>query len=268
MRARKRFAQHFLEPAWVAKLVSVIAPVPTDRFLEVGPGRGAITAPLAARAERLVAIEVDRDLAALLEQRRLPNVSVITADVLETDLVGLAVQALDARLDHKVRVIGNLPYNISSPILIRLLDAAARSEVFQDATLMLQQEVADRLHARPGTREYGVLTLTTAVGADVTELLSLPPGAFRPAPKVRSAVVRLAFRAPSVPLENRGLVIEVVRSMFQQRRKVLSNALSGIAESRGHDAATVIAKAGLDPRRRPETLSLEEVALLATALGR
>lgn len=268
MRPRKRFGQHFLEPAWVAKLVAAIAPAATDRFLEIGPGRGAITVPLAANAERLVAIEVDRDLAASLEQRKLPNVSVVATDVLEIDLAGLAVSELDASADRKVRLVGNLPYNISSPVLIRLLEAAARNDVFLDAILMLQQEVADRLHAEPSTREYGVLTLTTALGADVTELLSLPPGAFRPPPKVRSAVVRLAFRPPPVPVEDRELVIEVVRAIFQQRRKVLSNALSTTAESRGLDASTVIAKAGLDPRQRPETLSLGDVARLAAALGR
>ena len=139
MRPRKRFGQHFLEPAWVAKLVAAIAPAPTDRFLEIGPGRGAITVPLAANAERLVAIEVDRDLAALLEQRKLPNVSVVATDVLETDLAGLAVSELDASAGRKVRLVGNLPYNISTPILFRLLEAAARNDVFLDA---IRQRVA------------------------------------------------------------------------------------------------------------------------------
>jgi 16S rRNA (adenine1518-N6/adenine1519-N6)-dimethyltransferase len=265
---RKRFGQHFLEPAWVAKLVSAIAPAPTDRFLEIGPGRGAITAPLAARADRVLALEVDRDLVHKLQQQRLPNVTVIAADVLEADLSNLAARELDARRASKVRIVGNLPYNISSPILIQLLEAAARDHIFEDATLMLQREVADRLHARPGTREYGVLTVTTALGADVTELLSLPPGAFRPAPKVRSAVVRLAFRAAPSVVEDRQRVIAVARSVFQQRRKMLSNALSALAAAHGVDAATVIADAGLDPRQRPDTLTVANLASLAAALGR
>jgi 16S rRNA (adenine1518-N6/adenine1519-N6)-dimethyltransferase len=256
VRARKRFGQHFLEPAWVAKLVSAIAPHPTDHFLEIGPGRGALTAPLADKAGRLLAIEVDRDLVLSLQQRNLPNVAVVAADV------------LDARPDRKVRIVGNLPYNISSPILIRLLEAAAQSDVFQDATLMLQKEVADRLHARPGTREYGVLTLTAALGADVTELLALPPGAFRPAPTVRSAVVRLAFRPAPSEVEDRQLVVAVARAIFQQRRKVLSNALSALANAHQQDAAAVIKKAGLDPRQRPETLTVVDVARIASSLGR
>jgi len=268
VRTRRRFGQHFLEPAWVAKLVSAIAPTATDRFLEIGPGHGAITGPLAARAERLLAVEVDRDLVHALQQRRLPNVSVIAADVLAIDLAELATRELDARSESKVRIVGNLPYNISSPILIQLLETAARDPIFQDATLMLQQEVADRLHARPGTREYGVLTVTTALGADVTELLSLPPGAFRPAPKVRSAVVRLAFRPAAPDVGDRRSVIAVARSVFQQRRKMLSNALSALAAARGMEAAALIAQAGLDPRQRPDTLTLAEFARLAVALGR
>jgi 16S rRNA (adenine1518-N6/adenine1519-N6)-dimethyltransferase len=268
VRARKRFGQHFLEPAWVAKLVSAIAPHPTDQFLEIGPGRGAITAPLADKAGRLLAIEVDRDLVLSLQQRNLPNVAVVAADVLDCDLAELAARLLDARPDRKVRIVGNLPYNISSPILIRLLEAAAQSDVFQDATLMLQKEVADRLHARPGTREYGVLTLTAALGADVTELLALPPGAFRPAPKVRSAVVRLAFRPAPSEVEDRQLVVAVARAIFQQRRKVLSNALSALANAHQQDAAAVIEKAGLDPRQRPETLTVVDVARIASSLGR
>ena len=197
MRARKRFAQHFLEPAWVAKLVAAIEPLKTDRMIEIGPGHGAITIPLAAKVDRLLAIEVDRDLAAALDARALPNVTVVTADVLAVSLVDLARSfANDAGAPgSRLRVVGNLPYNISSPILFRLIDAAPAAGL-GDATLMLQEEVADRLVAGPGTGEYGVLTLCTALGADVTRLLSLPPGAFRPAPKVRSAVVRLTFRPP------------------------------------------------------------------------
>ncbi len=126
VRARKRFGQHFLEPAWVAKLVAAIEPLKTDRMIEIGPGRGAITIPLAAKVDRLLAIEVDRDLAAALDARALPNVTVVTADVLAVNLVDLArAFANDAApAGSRLRVVGNLPYNISSPILFRLLDAA------------------------------------------------------------------------------------------------------------------------------------------------
>jgi 16S rRNA (adenine1518-N6/adenine1519-N6)-dimethyltransferase len=261
-RARQRFGQHFLEPPWVAKLLAAIAPAPADRFIEIGPGRGAITEPLAARAEAVVAVEVDRDLARDLALRGMANLTVINADVLTIDLASIA-----SELAAPIRVAGNLPYNISSPILFRLL-AASTSGRFQDATLMLQKEVADRLVAKPGTGEYGVLALSTRIRADVTPLLSLPPGAFRPAPKVRSTVVRLDFRAPPAEVTHPELTVEIIRSVFTQRRKTLSNALAPFATSRAHDAREVLAAAGIDPKRRPETLDLVEFARLAAVFSR
>jgi 16S rRNA (adenine1518-N6/adenine1519-N6)-dimethyltransferase len=261
VRPRKRFAQHFLEPAWVAKLLVALEPASSDRFIEVGPGRGALTAPLAAKIERLLAVEIDRDLSAALVSRALPNVEIITADVLELDLAELAERLAPG----PVRVVGNLPYNISSPILFRLLDASATGR-FLDATVMLQKEVADRLVAARGTRDYGVLTLTTALRADVRRLLSLPPGAFRPAPQVHSAVVRLTFRPPPAVVTDAKAVVEVVRSVFTQRRKTLGNALAPLASRRGVVASEVLLAAGIDPKRRPETLSLEDVARVAAAL--
>jgi len=263
MKARRRFGQHFLEPAWVAKLLDAIDPAPDDRFLEIGPGRGAITEPLAARAARVVAIEVDRDLAASLVARGIANLTVVVADVLEVDLVELATRELGASPERKVRVVGNLPYNISSPILFRLLAAAAASDVLQDATLMLQKEVADRLLASPGTGEYGVLTVLTALGADVSPVLNLPPGAFRPMPKVRSSVVRLSFRPTPVPVRDSKLLVDLVRSVFTQRRKTLANALARFAAGQGVDAKTALADAGIDAGRRPETLQLIELTRLA-----
>lgn len=260
VKARKRFGQHFLEPAWVAKLIDAIAPQAADCFLEIGPGRGAITAPLSSRARQVTAVEVDRDLAAALQSRALPNVTVVTADVLDADLAAIAAQH-----GGRVRVAGNLPYNISSPILFRLLEASASGD-FEDATLMLQKEVADRIVATPGTRDYGVLTLSTAMRADVRQLLALPPGAFRPAPKVRSAVVRLTFRPPPPYVADPDLVVRIVRSVFTQRRKTVTNALAPFASSRARDAAAVLATAGIDGRRRPETLTLAEYARLAEVL--
>lgn len=261
-KARKRFGQHFLEPAWVTKLVAAIAPAQSDRFIEIGPGRGAITAPLAAQVEKLVAVEVDRDLAGELEARRLPNVTVVTGDVLTVNLVDIAAQ-----LGGGVRVAGNLPYNISSPILFRLL-AAGESGLFRDATLMLQREVADRLIAEPSTGDYGVLTLSAKIGADVTRVLALPPGAFRPPPQVRSAVVRLTFRPPAPEVHNPALIIDIVRSVFTQRRKTMSNALAPFASSQGRSAHDALAEAAIDPQRRPETLTLLEYARLADVFAR
>lgn len=280
-RARKRFAQHFLEPAWVGKLISLIGPTAADHFVEIGPGRGAITRPLAQRVASVIAIEVDRDLAAALSAQHLPNVTVVNEDVLRVDLLSLidacaeAGTVLDGQGDNvegptgptagrPLRIAGNLPYNISSPILFQLL-AASASGRFSDAHLMLQKEVADRLVARPGTGDYGVLTLSTMLRADVTRVLSLPPGAFRPAPKVHSAVVRLDFRPPPPEVESADELVTLVRSVFTQRRKTMANALAPLATSRGYEPRGLLARAGIDPQARPENLTLIDFARLSRA---
>lgn len=269
MRARKRFAQHFLEGPWVSKLVAAAAVTPQDSVLEIGPGRGAITRPLAERAGRVLGVEVDRDLAADLETAALPNVTVITSDVLAVDLEPILAGWLGSPPGpaNQIRVVGNLPYNISSPILFMLLELAARTGGVRDALLMLQKEVADRLVARVGTGEYGVLTILTALHADVTRVLSLPPGAFRPQPKVHSSVVRLSFRPSSVPIDDHVLFVRMVRTMFTQRRKTVSNALKPFGLERGVEPAQALAAAGIDPMRRPETLQLAELAALARAFA-
>jgi 16S rRNA (adenine1518-N6/adenine1519-N6)-dimethyltransferase len=269
MKARKRFGQHFLEPAWVVKLVAAIAAKPDDAFLEIGPGRGAITRPLAQHCLKLLAIEVDRDLAAELDADTPANVTVVQGDVLKTDLTPTVAAWLGAppSPSHPLRVVGNLPYNISSPILFRLLNFAAETGGLLDATLMLQKEVADRLVARVGTREYGVLTVLTSLHADVTRVLSLPPGAFRPAPKVHSAVVRLTFRAPSVKLADPDGFVRMVRAVFTQRRKTIGNALKTFAAESDTQPAGLLKAAGIDARRRPETLDLKEFATLSNAIS-
>lgn len=271
MRARKRFAQHFLEPAWVAKLVAAAGATADDAMVEIGPGRGAITRPLAAQVRTLLAIEVDRDLAADLEAELeatgAGNVTVVTGDVLSIDLLPILTGWLGGPPgpDRPFRVIGNLPYNISSPILFMLIDLAARTHGLRDAVLMLQKEVADRLVARTGTGDYGVLTVLTALHADVSRVLSLPPGAFRPPPKVHSAVVRLVFRPPPVDAGDPDAFVRMVRGVFTQRRKTLGNALKAVAAGRPAAAAEALAEAGIDPRRRPETLELAEFATLGRA---
>lgn len=266
MIVRKRFGQHFLESAWAAKLVQAIRPQAEDRLIEIGPGRGAITAPLAARVAAVHAIEIDRDLAAVLEQRALPRVHVITGDFLALDLDAVATALMTgAPPTARLRVVGNLPYNISTPILLALVDWSTRGLV-HDATLMLQREVADRLLAVPGTGDYGVLTITTALRADVRRVLALPPGAFRPAPKVHSSVVTLTFRPPPPFVSDPALVVALARSVFTQRRKTLANALAGFATSRHRDPRHALAAADIDPTRRPETLSLADFARLADAL--
>lgn len=269
MRARKRFAQHFLEAAWVHKLVAASGIGGEDAVVEIGPGRGAITRPLAGRCARLLAIEVDRDLAADLDANKPGNVTVVTGDVLSVDLVPILSEWLGAPPgpSQPIRVVGNLPYNISSPILFRLIELAAQTGGVRDALLMLQKEVADRLVAKVGTGDYGVLTVLTALHADVTRVLSLPPGAFRPQPKVHSAVIRLTFRPPKVQLADPDRFVRMVRTMFTQRRKTAGNALKPFAAETGQDAAAVLKQAGIDPQRRPETLELAEVAAVANAFS-
>jgi 16S rRNA (adenine1518-N6/adenine1519-N6)-dimethyltransferase len=270
-RPRKRFGQHFLVPEWADKVVAAIAPRAGDSFLEIGPGPGVLTTRLAARAERVTAVEIDRDLASGLRSTLPSNVDVVTADILAVDL-GSILPAGD------VRVAGNLPYNISSPILFQLLAAQKRwlspffakngdSHRFLDATLMLQREVADRLVAPVGTKDYGVLTILTAAHAQVTRLLTLPPGAFRPAPKVHSAVVRLTFVPSPVPAELDATFERMVRVVFMQRRKTIGNALRPFAEPLGHEARAALSAAGIDPGVRPETLDLGAMIRLAAVFG-
>ena len=270
MKARKRFAQHFLEPAWVKKLVGAAAITAEDAVVEIGPGRGAITRPLAEQCRRLLAIEVDRDLAADLEANKPANVMVVTGDVLSIDLVPILTEWLGTPPGpaNQVRIVGNLPYNISSPILFRLLELAGVTGGVRDALLMLQKEVADRLLARVGTGDYGVLTVLTTLHADVKRVLSLPPGAFRPPPKVHSAVVRLTFRPPKVQLDDPDAFVRMVRTTFTQRRKTVANALKAFASETGQEAGAVLKAVGIDPQRRPEALELAEFGALSNAFTR
>ena len=259
-RPRKRFGQHFLEAAWADKLVEAIAPSADDDVLEIGPGPGALTLRLAPRVRRLTAVELDRDMVAALQPRVPPNVTLVAADFLEFPFDSLR------SLRAGVRVVGNLPYNVSSPILFKLLREYRAGAGIADATLMVQREVAERIEASPGTRDYGVLAILVQRHADVRRVLTLPPGAFRPVPQVHSAVVRLEFRKPAEPVRDEQVFDQMVRSIFTQRRKTLANALRSYAETRDKDARTVLAAAGVDDSRRPETLSLGELARLADLL--
>jgi 16S rRNA (adenine1518-N6/adenine1519-N6)-dimethyltransferase len=298
MRTRKRFGQHFLEAPWADKVVAAIAPSPADRFVEIGPGPGALTLRLAPRVAHLTAIEIDRDVAADLAPNLPPNVDLVEGDILDVDLTRFCA-------DGPIRVAGNLPYNISSPILFRLIDlsrssvpakagshapddaarsaspgvwlpplggraaagasppAESGSRGIVDATLMVQREVADRLEAVPGTGDYGVLSISVQLHADVRRVLALPPGAFRPPPKVHSAVVRLTFKPVPADMPDERLFTQMVRSVFTQRRKTLSNALAPFAALHGQSAPETLRAAGIDPVRRPETLALDECVRLA-----
>ena len=260
MRARKKFGQHFLEPAWADKVVAVIDPAATDRFVEIGPGPGALTMRLAPRVAHVTAVEVDEAMVTALARKLPSNVDLVQQDFLEFDLPS-------ASAGSPIRIAGNLPYNVSSPILFRLLDVYRRTGRLIDASVMLQLEVAERIEAVPGSRDYGALSIFVQLHADVRRLLTLPPGAFRPVPKVRSAVVRLTFHPPAHDVPDGRTFETLVRTIFMQRRKMLMNALRPFAEPRGRPAGGVLDAAGIDPRRRPETLTLGEIARLAREFG-
>jgi 16S rRNA (adenine1518-N6/adenine1519-N6)-dimethyltransferase len=265
-RPRRRFGQHFLAPAWGAKVVAAIAPAPGDVFLEIGAGTGALTLPLAATGAPVLAVEIDRDLVAELAPRLPANVTLAGGDFLKLDVLpilsGLGPQGPPdegAAPPRRIRVVGNLPYNISTPIVFKLIDLARRSPLLSDATVMVQREVAERLAARPGTKDYGVLTVLTQLHALVRPLVELPPGAFVPRPRVSSTLVRLAFGPPTARVTDEALFERLVRVLFGERRKMLQNSIKRFDRT----GPAVLALSRLDGRRRPETLQVVEIARLA-----
>jgi 16S rRNA (adenine1518-N6/adenine1519-N6)-dimethyltransferase len=261
---RKRFGQHFLEPAWVDKVIRAIDPKPDDVFIEIGPGRGALTRPLAARAKSVTAFEIDRDLAAELQTSAPANVTVVQADFL--DVASIGQETINDRPPAAIRVAGNLPYNVASPILFKLAELHAAGLPLGDATVMLQREVADRLIAGPGSREYGVLSILIGHSAGVEIILKLPAGAFRPPPKVLSALVRLRFHSPDPPAQDEAAFAGLVQAVFTRRRKTIANALLAFAPALAAPPARMLRDAGIDGARRPETLSISEFVRLADTL--
>ncbi len=259
---RKRFGQHFLEPAWAAKVLGAIAPARGESFLEIGPGRGALTRPLLEACGRVLAVEIDRDLAGALLAEGLPGLTVVEADFLALPSSRLQDEIQAGGLPPPIRVAGNLPYNVAAPILFALRDHHAAGLPLGDATVMVQREVADRLTAAPGSKEYGVLTVLIGYRAAIRRVLDLPPGAFRPMPKVRSSVVRLEFRPPSPAPEDEAGFERLVKALFSRRRKTLSNGLRSAGASQSQ-AAALVERTGLDPRQRPETLGVADLVRLA-----
>jgi 16S rRNA (adenine1518-N6/adenine1519-N6)-dimethyltransferase len=252
MQARKRFGQHFLhDPGIIRRIVDSVAPVPGERLVEVGPGRGALTWGLLARAGHLDVIEIDRDLARLLmtDPRGLGHLTVHVENVLHTDF--LSLRGAGAPL----RIVGNLPYNISTPLLFRLLEQHA---AIGDMHFMLQKEVVDRMAAQPGGKEYGRLTVMLAAYAEVEALFDVGPGAFQPRPKVWSAIVRLRpSQGPRFEIGAEGVLRTLVTAAFSHRRKTLRNGLKTLLTGADIEAC------GIDPGRRPETLTPEQFGLLA-----
>lgn len=250
----RRLGQHFLRPAAVERLLRVIDPQPDQTFLEIGPGRGALTLPLAERAARVVAVELDARLAAELQQLSLPRLTVVPGDALHTDLAEL--------IPRGSRLVGNLPYYISSPLLRRFLEM--RSHV-TDVHVMLQEEVARRVASPPGSREYGILSVLFAAWADVDLPMRLPPSAFVPPPKVSSAVLRARFLPePRVEIDDVAAFERLVQTAFTRRRRTLENNLRDSYANLKENLRLL----NIEGSRRAETLSVVEFARLSRTLRR
>jgi 16S rRNA (adenine1518-N6/adenine1519-N6)-dimethyltransferase len=252
-RPRRRFGQNFLTDRQVIdRIVQAIDVRPDDTVAEIGPGRGALTEPLIRSGARLHLVELDRDLVALWRPRESARLSVHAADALAFDFRTLAPAA------GGLRIVGNLPYNISTPLLFHLL---AQGECIRDMHFMLQREVVERLGAAPGGPEYGRLSVMVQYRCEVTPLFEVPPGAFHPPPRVVSAVVRLLPRSfPHGEAIDYRTLERVVRQAFGQRRKTLRNALSGLLD------AAALESLDVDPGRRPETLAVREFVAISNAV--
>jgi 16S rRNA (adenine1518-N6/adenine1519-N6)-dimethyltransferase len=251
MHARKRFGQHFLvDQSIIERIVGEIDPRPEDALVEIGPGRGALTAPLLALAGALTVVEIDRDLAARL--RRTPGLAVVEADVLAVDFAALAGAAPSAKL----RVVGNLPYNISTPILFHLLDAAT---AVRDQHVMLQKEVVDRIAAQPASKDYGRLTVMLQWRYEIEPLFDVAPDAFDPPPRVDSTVLRMVPRAAPAEVDP-ALLRELVTVAFSQRRKLLRHTLGRWLDARGVEQ-------DFDVQRRAEEVAVDEYLALAQTVA-
>ncbi len=249
---KKRFGQNFLrDEEAISRIITAIDPQPDDNMVEIGPGMGALTTQLLPRLHHLHAIELDRDLLSSLRQQCAPlgEITIHNRDVLQFNFAKLF------KSEHPLRVVGNLPYNISTPLLFRLLQ---QQQLLQDMHFMLQLEVVERLAATAEDRNYGRLSVMVQLHCRVEPLFTLGPEAFYPPPKVHSAVVRLTpWEQPPVSIADIERFKQIVSTAFSQRRKTLRNSLKGMVDPQQFEIATI------DPSRRPETLTLEEFAALA-----
>ncbi|MEM9532213.1 MAG: 16S rRNA (adenine(1518)-N(6)/adenine(1519)-N(6))-dimethyltransferase RsmA [Pseudomonadota bacterium] len=252
MRARRRFGQNFLhDPGTIDRIVAAIDPRPEHTLVEIGPGHGAISRPLAASGAGLFMVEIDRDLAAELAAD--PGLAAAQLHVGDA----LAVNFAELSGAPRYRLLGNLPYNISTPLIFHAL---TQREHMIDAHFLLQREVVDRMAASPGSRDFGRLSVMLQYHCDVEKCFQVAPGAFRPAPKVMSALVRLKPREPTDPVGNVDTLGRVVSAAFGQRRKQLGNALKALL-SRG-----ALTQLGVDPAARAEQLSVADFVKIADAV--
>ena len=252
-RARKRFGQHFLHDQNIIDLIlRAIHPLPGDNLVEIGPGQGALTYPLLQRCKDLIAIELDRDLVPVLqrEAKRYGNLEVINADILEFNLASLGK-------DKKFRLLGNLPYNISTPLMFHVLESMSQIE---DMHFMVQKEVALRIVAGPGNNNYGRLSVMLQYRCECQYLFDVGPGSFSPPPKVDSAIVRMTPLAePAHDIGDEKVFSAIVQAAFGQRRKTISNSL------RSQVSRESISTCGIDPSLRAENLTIGDFARLSRA---
>jgi 16S rRNA (adenine1518-N6/adenine1519-N6)-dimethyltransferase len=266
MKAKRGLGQNFLvNPHYSQRVVSSVRPRMDETIVEIGPGQGALTELLVASGARIVAVEFDRELIPVLKSgfAGVANFHLIEADALDVEFCKIILPAATAR------VVANLPYNISTPILQRMIE---QRRCLREMTLMLQREVVERIVAAPGGKERGYLSVLVQFYCEVEKLFDVPPGAFRPVPKVTSSVVRLTARpSPAAEAQDEALFLELAKTLFAQRRKTIFNNLrAGAARLGLADAAQVhhvLGAAGLDPQRRAETLSIAELAGLANAIS-
>jgi 16S rRNA (adenine1518-N6/adenine1519-N6)-dimethyltransferase len=266
-RPTKGLGQHFLiHQATAEKIAGAIRPGPGDVVVEIGAGLGALTLPLSRSGALLIAVEIDAELAKFLrnefeEKSHGMGVKIECKDILELDLIGLHEQ-----FQRKMKIIGNLPYNISSPVLFKLMEAA---DCLEEAVLMLQDEVAERVLAGPGNKNYGILSVMAAYHSERRRVMRVKPSQFHPPPKVDSQVISLRFRdCPLTPQVESPWLVQTVKAAFSHRRKTLRNSLlaSKLGNLSANLVSTALEEASIEPNRRPESLALEEFLRLAEAL--
>jgi 16S rRNA (adenine1518-N6/adenine1519-N6)-dimethyltransferase len=276
IKPKKSLGQNFLvDGRIIERIIDAVSPLPDDIVIEIGPGEGALTRSLVERAGFVFAVEIDARLADYLRGKfQSENFSLVEADALTVDWGGLAARAADSfcRLRGKnaagsrVRVVANLPYYIATPIVERLVTSG---HAIYDLTLMLQKEVVERITSGPGSKDYGYLSVLVQYYSEARKLFDVPPSAFKPAPKVWSSVVRLTIRErPPIEVDDAGRFFAMVRAAFAQRRKTLANNLKAAIRVLGieGEVEAVFERAGIEARRRAETLSVDEFGILYRAL--
>jgi 16S rRNA (adenine1518-N6/adenine1519-N6)-dimethyltransferase len=266
-RPTKSLGQHFLiHQATAGKIAAAIHPEPGDVVVEIGAGLGALTLPLSKSGARVIAVEIDSELAAFLHRQFRAKTGEKTVGVECLDILKLDLVALHDRFKRKLKIIGNLPYNISSPVLFKLMEGA---DCIQEAVLMLQNEVAERVLAGPGSKDNSILSIMAAYHSERKRFMRIKPSQFHPPPKVDSQVICLTFRkCPLTPRVESPWLLQVVKAAFSHRRKTIKNSLlaSNLPDLTPGSVGTALEEAAIESRKRPESLGLEDFLRLARAL--